>query len=92
MQVLLLRAHTRTQTQTNAQINTQTIYPPGHHVMLSCRYYFYGQDAQTGALVMVEMMVATEARQASFTLKTEVAELLPAFLEVWTNCLAGFYR
>jgi hypothetical protein len=41
---------------------------------------------------MVEMVVATEARQASFTVKTEAPQLLAPFLELWTAALAGFYR
>ncbi|GBF87867.1 beta-adaptin A [Raphidocelis subcapitata] len=56
------------------------------------KYYFYGQDAGSGALVLVEMVVATGPRQASFTLKSEDPALLAPFLEIWTSCLAGFYR
>lgn len=41
---------------------------------------------------MVEMVVATEPRMASFTVKAEAPGLVGPFLEVWTNCLAGFYR
>ena len=56
------------------------------------RFYFYGQDAATGALLLAEMVVAAGPRQASFTVKAEDPALLPGFLEVWTTCLAGFYR
>jgi hypothetical protein len=42
--------------------------------------------------VLVEMVVATEARQASVTLKAEAPALAAPFLELWTACLAGFYR
>lgn len=68
--------------------------PASHiHTQLSQhRYYFYGQDAASGALILVEMVVATEARQASFTLKSEAPALVGPFLEVWSNLLAGFYR
>jgi hypothetical protein len=42
----------------------------------------------------VEMVVATGARQASITVKTDRQDPqgLGQFLEIWTNCLAGFYR
>jgi hypothetical protein len=38
------------------------------------------------------MVVATEARQASFTVKAEAPQQLPAFLEVWRAVMAAFYR
>ncbi len=57
------------------------------------RYYFYGQAAApSSALFLVEMVVATEARQASVTIKTDSIDQLPAFVELWRACLAGFYR
>lgn len=57
------------------------------------RYYFYAQDGATQALFLVEMLVATESRQATVTLKSDASPALVAqFLEVWRTCLAGFYR
>jgi hypothetical protein len=39
------------------------------------------------------MLVATENRQATVTIKSDAsAQLLPQFVEVWKLCLAGFYR
>lgn len=57
-----------------------------------CRYYFYAQDATSGALFLVELVVGTEARVASSTIKTDSPQVLPAFVELYTACLAGFYR
>lgn len=41
---------------------------------------------------MAEMVVASEARTAAFTLKAERPEHLAAFIETWQAVLAGFYR
>jgi hypothetical protein len=61
--------------------------------VLVCRYYFYAQDGPTQALFLVEMLVATESRQATVTLKSDGSpQLVAQFLEVWRMCLAGFYR
>jgi hypothetical protein len=58
-----------------------------------CRYYFYAQDGPSGALFLVEMVVATEGRQATMTIKSDAPPpLLAQFSEVWRTCLAGFYR
>ena len=46
----------------------------------------------TGALIMVEMVVRTDTRMATIVIKTEVTELLYQFMELWGNCLMGFYR
>ncbi len=59
--------------------------------VLACRYYFYA-GTPDGALFLVEMIVATESRQASVTIKTEATHLLNQFVELWSNCLTGFYR
>lgn len=57
------------------------------------RYYFYAQDGPTQALFLVEMLVATESRQATMTLKSDASPPLVAqFMEVWKMCLAGFCR
>ena len=59
----------------------------------NCRYYFYAQDGPTQVLFLVEMLVATESRQASVTLKSDASpQLVAQFMEVWRMCLAGFYR
>ncbi|KAG1664607.1 hypothetical protein FOA52_004482 [Chlamydomonas sp. UWO 241] len=54
------------------------------------KYYFYGQVASTGALMMVEMCVRTDSCQADYVIKTSATELLPQFIELWSNCLMGF--
>lgn len=56
------------------------------------RYYFYAQEQSGSSLFLVEMVVATEARQATVTIKSDAAALVPEFVELWTTCLAGFYR
>jgi hypothetical protein len=40
----------------------------------------------------VELVVTTEAREARSVIKTDAPALLPAFVETYTACLAGFYR
>jgi hypothetical protein len=65
-----------------------------------CRYYFYAASAPGPAapqqqLFLVEMVVATGPRTASITVKSDAApgsQPLTSFLEIWSNCLAGFYR
>jgi hypothetical protein len=58
------------------------------------RYYFYAQDGPSAALFLVEMVVATQSRQASVTIKSDAPPpLVGAFVDdVWRACLAGFYR
>eukprot|EP00195_Chlamydomonas_chlamydogama_P008244 CAMPEP_0202904088 /NCGR_PEP_ID=MMETSP1392-20130828/27835_1 /ASSEMBLY_ACC=CAM_ASM_000868 /TAXON_ID=225041 /ORGANISM="Chlamydomonas chlamydogama, Strain SAG 11-48b" /LENGTH=846 /DNA_ID=CAMNT_0049591569 /DNA_START=246 /DNA_END=2786 /DNA_ORIENTATION=+ len=56
------------------------------------KYYFYSQVADSGALVLVEVVVRTDACSASITFKSEAVEAMPQFMELWTNCLAGFMR
>ena len=46
----------------------------------------------TGALIMVEMVVRTDTRIAAVTIKTAATELAFQFVELWGNCLMGYYR
>ena len=57
------------------------------------KYYFVAQDAPSKALFLVEMVVATEARSAAITVKSDApAPLLREFLDLWRAVLLAFYR
>jgi hypothetical protein len=58
----------------------------------ACRYYFYAQTADTGALLFTEMLVQTATGAAQFLIKVEDPNTLPEYLELWQMCLGGFYR
>jgi hypothetical protein len=58
-----------------------------------CRYYFYAQDGPSQKLFLVEMVVATESRHATVTIKSDAPQqLTEQFVEVWKTVLLGFYR
>lgn len=57
------------------------------------KYYFYGQAAgSAGTLLLVEFVVRTDNCLATTTFKTDAVGLLPQFVELWSNCMMGFYR
>lgn len=61
--------------------------------MLHCRYYFYAQDGPSQGLFLVEMVVATESRHATITIKSDAAQpLVQQFVDMWKTVLLGFYR
>ncbi len=65
---------------------TPTPHPPLR------RYYFYAQAAPSGALLMVELVVRTDAGSAALTFKGQAPELVPQFAELFQNLLLGFAR
>ncbi|KAF6256499.1 adaptin N terminal region-domain-containing protein [Scenedesmus sp. NREL 46B-D3] len=57
------------------------------------KYYFYAQDGPSQGLFFVEMVVATESRHATITIKSDAPQqLLQQFVEMWKAVLLGFYR
>lgn len=58
----------------------------------SNRYYFYGQQSGSGALLLAEVVVRTDSRLMSVTIKSDAPELVPQFVELWGNCFMGFCR
>ncbi len=57
------------------------------------KYYFYGTQAGTGKVCLIEMVVGTVDHTAQVTYKSEVTpQLTQAFVELFSNCLMGFYR
>lgn len=77
-------------TQHMAQAYIMTIASGGQPPMY--RYYFYAQTTHGSLLFLVEMVVQTATRQANVTIKADDEGLLPQFVDLWSNCLAGFYR
>lgn len=55
------------------------------------RYYFYSVMA-SGSTLLVEMVVRADSCTATMTFKAQESDMLPQFLELWSNCLMGFYR
>ncbi|MEW5316344.1 MAG: hypothetical protein WDW38_007723 [Sanguina aurantia] len=72
---------------TQAYINTMASggAPPNY------KYYFYSVMA-SGSSLLVEMVVRTDTCTATMTFKAQEPELMPQFLELWSNCLMGFHR
>ena len=63
-----------------------------HHHSADSLFHGHLQIVGTGALFLVEMVIRTDTRNASITIKTEATELLFQFVELWGNCLMGFFR
>lgn len=80
------------QISAHVTVNTHCMLP-SNTITFPCRFYFYAQDGPSEALFLVEMVVATQSRQATVTIKSDASpQLLQQFVEVWKMCLAGFYR
>lgn len=74
---------------------TALVYPFMHVHRLHRRvrrYYFYAQAAASGGLFLVEMVVATDSRQATTTVKCDAggAAALAGFVAAWQAALGGF--
>mmetsp|Transcript_32786 Transcript_32786/g.83214 ORF Transcript_32786/g.83214 Transcript_32786/m.83214 type:complete len:924 (-) Transcript_32786:319-3090(-) len=73
-----------------AQAYIQTIASGGQQP--TYKYYFYGQQSGSNSLLLVELVVRTDTRIASLTVKAEETALVPQFVELWGACFMGFWR